>query len=211
MAKAVREVGNKLWKEGKTSEALDKWQSERHNVVYSSPILTITRSESVRYLDWHPEFARYTNDGKPFTEEPSAEPDSEVATRKLFTELLTPLLLNSALAALKLGGIENARTAKAVTDRALSEVSLSNADQGTIWSDLPHSTSMLMLFSAKALYRRALARVPLKEDEEAEADLIEANKLVKDDKAIIAELDRIQQVRQAYKAKQKAQFKKMFS
>lgn len=64
---------------------------------------------------------------------------------------------------------------------------------------------------AKALYRRALARAALKEEEEAEADLVEANKLVKDDKAIIAELERIRQVRQAYKAKQKAQFKKMFA
>jgi hypothetical protein len=27
IAKAVREAGNKLWKEGKAVEALDKWQS----------------------------------------------------------------------------------------------------------------------------------------------------------------------------------------
>lgn len=74
-----------------------------------------------------------------------------------------------------------------------------------------HSSSLLTFILAKALYRRALARIPLKEDEEAEADLVEANKLVKDDKAIVAELDRIRQARQAYKAKQKAQFKKMFS
>jgi len=94
---------------------------------------------------------------------------------------------------LKLGGSENARTAKSVADRALGELFLSDSDQ------------------AKALYRRALARVILKEDEEAEADLVEANKLVKEDKAILSELERVRQARQAQKAKEKAKFKKMFS
>jgi peptidyl-prolyl isomerase D len=63
----------------------------------------------------------------------------------------------------------------------------------------------------KALYRRALARVTLKEEEEAEADLVEANRLIKDDAAILGELERVRRVREAYKAKEKAKFKKLFS
>lgn len=177
VAKTVREVGNKLWKDGKVSEALDKWQ------------------KSLRYLDCHPEFTTSVSSegGKPFTEEPSSEPDADADIKKSFQVLLAPLLLNSALAALKLGGGSNARTAKDLTDRALNGVNLSAADRG------------------KALYRRALAHIALKEDDEAEADLVEANRLVKEDNAILGELEKVRKAREAFKAKEKAKFKKMFS
>jgi len=177
VAKETRDVGNKLWKEGKASEALEKWQ------------------KSLRYLDWHPEFtiSKSSEDGKPFSEEPASEPNADANLKKSFQELVTPLLLNSALAVLKLGGSTNARTAKGITDRALNQPTLSDADR------------------AKALYRRALACLVLKEDEEAEANLVEANRLVKDDSVILAELERVRKAREDYKAKEKAKFKKMFS
>jgi peptidyl-prolyl isomerase D len=114
------------------------------------------------------------------------------------------------LAASKLGGIQNANTAKDVANRVLDEASLSEADRGGIFILLVPKLNTDGR-AGKALYRKALAHVILKEEEEAEADLIEANKIVKDDKAILAELERVRQVRQAVKAKQKAQFKKMFS
>jgi peptidyl-prolyl isomerase D len=44
--------------------------------------------------------------------------------------------------------------------------------------------------SAKGLYRRALARVALEEEEEAEKDLVEATKLVTD-QAISSELEKV--------------------
>jgi hypothetical protein len=98
-------------------------------------LLTPNKLESLRYLDWHPELTTSisSEDGKPFTEELSSEPDINADIKKSFHELLSPLLLNSALAALKLGGASNARTAKELTDRALNEVNLSNADRGMIY------------------------------------------------------------------------------
>jgi peptidyl-prolyl isomerase D len=126
-------VGNKLWKEGKASEALEKWQS---TIFFPSMLvrkpLTRINIESLRYLDWHPEFtiSKSSEDGKPFSEEPASEPNADANLKKSFQELVTPLLLNSALAVLKLGGSTNARTAKGITDRALNEPTLSDADRG---------------------------------------------------------------------------------
>jgi hypothetical protein len=40
---------------------------------------------------------------------------------------------------------------------------------------------------------------------------VEANRLVKDDSVILAELERVRKAREDYKAKEKAKFKKMFS
>ena len=71
---------------------------------------------------------------------------------------------------------------------------------------------MLSCFSlAKALYRRALAQIVLKEDEQAEKDLVEASKLVPDDSAISNELAKLRQRQKEFKDKQKKAFKKMFA
>lgn len=64
---------------------------------------------------------------------------------------------------------------------------------------------------AKALYRRALAQIILKEDVKAEADLVEALALVPDDAAISAELGKIKQARKDKTAKEKKAYSKMFS
>jgi peptidyl-prolyl isomerase D len=63
---------------------------------------------------------------------------------------------------------------------------------------------------AKALYRQGLARVTLKEDEEAEKVLVEALSIAKDDKAISGELERLRQRKKAARDKEKAVYKKMF-
>jgi len=111
-----------------------------------------------------------------------------------FNALRTPLLLNSALAAFKSpGGTEGARIALNVTSTALELPELSDADR------------------AKALYRQGLAQVTLKEDEEAEKALLEAQSLAKDDKAIANELDRLRQRKKAKRDKERAAFKKMFA
>lgn len=68
----------------------------------------------------------------------------------------------------------------------------------------------MMIISAKGLYRRALARIALKEEEEAEKDLVEATKLV-DDQAISAELEKVRATRKANKEREKAKFKKLFA
>ena len=64
--------------------------------------------------------------------------------------------------------------------------------------------------SAKGFYRRALARVALKEETEAEKDLVEATKLV-NDQAISSELEKVRAMIKANKEREKAKFKKMFA
>lgn len=68
-----------------------------------------------------------------------------------------------------------------------------------------------MPYTAKALYRRALAHVVLKEDEEAEEDLVRANELVKDDKAILGELHKVRQREKDKKEKEKKAYKRLFA
>ncbi len=67
------------------------------------------------------------------------------------------------------------------------------------------------LLTAKALYREALAHVVLKEDDEAEEALVKAHALVKEDQAIIGELEKVRGRLRGKRDKEKAQFKKMFA
>lgn len=160
MAKSIREVGNKLFKEGKLDLALAKYQ------------------KATRYLDLH----------WPLPEEGPEE------LRASYVELFRPCLLNSALAAIKIqpSSSANSTTAVANTTRAINQFDLKPAD------------------GAKALYRRALARVQLKDDEQAEQDLLEAQKLAPEDAAIATELGKIKEVRKQKREKEKKAFKKMF-
>lgn len=161
IAQAVREVGNKLFKEGKMEAALEKYQ------------------KSLRYLDIHPVL-----------------PDGSSETlQNSYNALLAPLLLNSALAAVRVEpqSSSKANVAIANTTRALDKLELNSADK------------------AKALYRRALARRVLKEEDDAEKDLVEASQLVPDDKAIAGELAKVKQHRKEQREKEKKAFKKLFS
>ncbi|KAJ4491923.1 peptidyl-prolyl cis-trans isomerase [Lentinula edodes] len=161
IAKSIREVGNKLFKEGRTDLALAKYQ------------------KSIRYLDVH-----------------HVLPDDvSPELTEAYKALLSPLLLNSALAAIRAQPPTslNAETAVKNATRALNTLTLSSADK------------------AKALYRRAIARAILKDDDEAEKDLVEANKLVPDDQAIVGELGRIRNKRKEKRDKEKKAYKKMFS
>ncbi|KAJ3781751.1 peptidyl-prolyl cis-trans isomerase [Lentinula aff. detonsa] len=161
IAKTIREVGNKLFKEGKTDLALAKYQ------------------KSIRYLDVH----RTLSDDAP----------PELADS--YKALLSPLLLNSALAAVRVQPPTslNADIALKCASRALTSLELNNADK------------------AKALYRRAIAHTILKDDGEAEKDLLEASKLVPDDQAITGELARVRNKKKEKRDKEKKAYKKMFS
>jgi len=113
------------------------------------------------------------------------------------TVYLAPLLLNSALAAVKIqpSSSFNAQIAVKNATRALSRLELSPADK------------------AKALYRRALAKIILKDDEDAEKDLADAVALVPADQAapIAAELAKTKQRKKEKRDKEKKAFKKMFA
>ncbi|THH19555.1 hypothetical protein EW146_g1631 [Bondarzewia mesenterica] len=134
--------------------------------------------KAVRYLDVHPVLPD----------------DASQETKDAYAALLVPLLLNSALAALKASGspTANAQDVVAATTRALN-LTLSDADR------------------AKALYRRGIALGILKEDDEAETVLTEASALAKDDAAIAAELERVRQRKKEKKNKEKKAYKKMFA
>jgi len=161
IARAIREVGNKLFKEGKTDLAFQKYQ------------------KSIRYLDVHPVLPE----------------NSPPELKDSFDALLAPLLLNSALAAIRGEPVsaENASFAVKNTTRALERLQLNTPDQ------------------AKALYRRGLANTILKEEELAEKDLLDASKLVPDDKVIAGELAKLRQRKKEKRDKEKKAFKKMFS
>ncbi|KAH7883030.1 cyclophilin-like domain-containing protein [Phlebopus sp. FC_14] len=158
IAREIREIGNKLFKEGQTELALQKYL------------------KSIRYLDVHP-----------------VVPDNSPPELKdSFESLLAPLLLNSAIAALRTQPAD-ASTALKNTTRALDRLELNNADR------------------AKALYRRALARVALKEEDAAEADLVAASELLPDDQAISNELAKVRQRKKEKREKEKKAYKKLFA
>ena len=97
---------------------------------------------------------------------------------------------NSALVSIKLKAFDDAlRSASA----ALAVPNITDAEK------------------AKALYRRALAQVGLKEEEEALKDLEEANKLVPGDAAVVKELASVKKVRAERVKKEKAAYSKFFS
>jgi peptidyl-prolyl isomerase D len=83
----------------------------------------------IRYLDYHPELSAYSGGKTPLPEDPDAPEDEEVKTRQGFQELLSPLLFDSALAAIKLAGPVNLRFAIGLTNRVL-QFDLSDADRG---------------------------------------------------------------------------------
>ncbi|KAG6861153.1 Peptidyl-prolyl cis-trans isomerase cyp40 [Termitomyces sp. Mi166 len=161
IAKAIREIGTKLFKEGKIEEALSKYQ------------------KSIRYLDVHPVLPE----------------DAPPELKDSYDALLAPLLLNSALAATRSQppSSQNADIAIKNTTRALIRLELNTADK------------------AKALYRRALAKVIQKDEDEAEKDLVEASKLVPEDGAIAGELAKVRQRKKEKREKEKKAFKKLFA
>lgn len=71
-------------------------------------------AESIRYLDTHPVLPD----------------DAPPELKDSYEALLAPLLLNSALSALRAGGTANAAIAIKATDRALENMELNDADKG---------------------------------------------------------------------------------
>lgn len=78
----------------------------------------------------------------------------------------------------------------------------------TFYSRTKH---ILMLLLAKALYRRALGHSGMKDDDAAQADLIQASQLVKGDAAILAELEKVKQRKKTQREKEKKAFKGLFA
>ncbi len=122
-------------------------------------------------------------------EDPDLGAAAEEAQAKL-SALRFTLNCNSALLNLKLEAWEDAERSAAA---ALAVPGTSDAEQG------------------KALYRRGLALIKLKDEDEAVKALQEARKLVPADAAIAKELDAVKKQAAARRAKEKAAYKKFFS
>ncbi|KAJ7450822.1 peptidyl-prolyl cis-trans isomerase [Mycena latifolia] len=130
--------------------------------------------KSIRYLDVH-----------------TLLPDDAREMQTAYDALLAPLLLNTALLAVRVQPPSAAIGVPAAT-RALNTLKLAPADQ------------------AKALYRRALAHIILKDEEAAEKDLADALVIVPTDTNIANELAAIRRRRKERREKEKKAFKKMF-
>ncbi|KAI1360377.1 cyclophilin-like domain-containing protein [Xylaria arbuscula] len=122
-------------------------------------------------------------------EEPDLSEASEDVKTKL-SALRFTLNCNSALLNLKLEAWEDAERSAA---SALAVSGISDAEKG------------------KALYRRGLALIKLKDEDEAVNALQEARKLVPGDAAITKELDTVKKQAAARRAKEKAAYQKFFS
>lgn len=134
-------------------------------------------------LDKYQKGIRYLN------EEPSLD-NEPPETKKALDSLRFTLNSNSALLANKLKDFqEGQRHASA----ALDVKGISEADK------------------AKALYRRGIARIGLKNDDEALKDLEEAKKLAPKDAAIQNELANLKKTIAEHAKKQKAAYSKFFS
>lgn len=133
-------------------------------------------------LDKYQKGLRYLN------EEPELDAAPEGTKAKLDAVRYT-LNANSALMHLKLNSFRDARAA---AGNALEVEGISDAER------------------AKALYRRGLANIQLKDEDEALKDLEEAGKLAPNDAAITKELGAVKAAAQKRIQKEKAAYKKFF-
>ncbi|KAG8936352.1 peptidyl-prolyl cis-trans isomerase cpr6 [Tulasnella sp. 419] len=123
-------------------------------------------------------------------------PDStSPEVKQAYKALYVPLLLNLALSATKLNTAHNADQAIKATTRVLNlpDVTLTPTDKG------------------KALYRRALAKILLKQVDEAEEDLTEAAAVVPGDDAIKKLLATLKDKKKEKKEKEKKAYRNLFS
>jgi peptidyl-prolyl isomerase D len=134
-------------------------------------------------VDKYQKGLRYLN------EDPSLE-NEPPETKKNMDALRFTLNANSALLSNKLKAYDDAlRYASAALDVA----DITDADK------------------AKALYRRAVAEVGLKDEDGALKDLEEANKLVPNDAAVVKELTQVKKAAAERAKKEKAAYSKFFS
>ncbi|KAG8899953.1 peptidyl-prolyl cis-trans isomerase cpr6 [Tulasnella sp. 403] len=133
--------------------------------------------KSIRYLDVHPNV-----------------PDTPEAIRKAYHALLIPLLLNASLCAIRRPTHSDPRLAIKYTSRVLA-------------LNLGEGETLSATDKGKALYRRALAHIVLKQDDEAFQDLTDAHATVPDDTAINAELVKLKGKQKEKRDKEKKAYR----
>ncbi|EJU01227.1 peptidyl-prolyl cis-trans isomerase D [Dacryopinax primogenitus] len=133
--------------------------------------------KALRYLDVHPVLPE----------------DVSPEIKSAWPTVLVPILLNIALAGVRVATPLSRQLTISSATRALNVPNLTLADQG------------------KALYRRALAHVATGDDELAEQDLKEAASRVPGDAAIKVEKEKLEQRRKQKREKEKKAYKSLFS
>jgi peptidyl-prolyl isomerase D len=133
--------------------------------------------EATRYLDLHP----------------SLPADTPKELTDGFHSVRVPVLLNTALTALKIGP-------------AAPQIAVQSANHVL---NIPEITPKER---AKALYRRGQAYTASKQDEEAEADFVEADKLLGGtDTGLKAELEKVRTRRKEKREKEKKAYRGLFA
>ncbi|MBW0527856.1 hypothetical protein O181_067571 [Austropuccinia psidii MF-1] len=186
IASKLKEIATAAFKQGEYQVATKKY------------------TKAIAYLDTHKAL-------------PDGCTDDEIQT---YTSLRVSLLLNSALASMK--AAQQPARPGALTKQLAREAikSCTRVIEMHRPKDSPFDESKDLLWGyykeltneerAKALYRRAVARVIVSEEEESLKDLAEANKLVPSDQAIKKELEAIRQKLEAKRKKERVAFGKMF-
>ena len=117
------------------------------------------------------------------------------------------LLLNSALVALKQATSTSLHLCVSQASKAL-DIHCDPVEAGSV---LPMTKKLTNDERGKAYYRRGMAKIALKDLDEAYSDLQEAAKLVPTDKAIEVELKKVVAKKDDLKKKQQKAYSKMFA
>ncbi|KAH0831236.1 peptidyl-prolyl cis-trans isomerase [Lanmaoa asiatica] len=171
------------------------------NVIKSigNALLTGKNNDGSRAGDPNPSAAleKYLKSLRYLDQHPSLPDDVPPQRQDEFNELRTVLLNNSALAALRTQPPDPALAVRQTARAYLLAVKTEH--------------------TAKALYRRAIAKVALKDDDGARSDLFEANTLLATEDplnlkaAISTELAKIMQREKEQREKEKKAYKKLFA
>lgn len=182
IATELRTMGNGLFAQAKTTAALGKYQ------------------KALRYLQVHPVLPDTHANKQPFATE--------------YVSLRTPIQLNAALCAIKVAQASPktdvaqirslSQTAQGLTSSVIERV------QGSIRSNWDEADEASKSNVAKAYFRRALAKILVKDEEKALEDLDEAIKLAPGDAAIVKEKKNLLNLRAERVKKQKEAYSKMF-
>ncbi|KAK0545693.1 peptidyl-prolyl cis-trans isomerase cpr6 [Tilletia horrida] len=192
IATELRALGNTAFSKQDYFTAIEKWQ------------------KAMRYLDVHP----------------TIDPATSAQLAKDYNTIRTALQLNSALCALKLtpspkpvfalhacdAVIERLATPRAAALLS-SSASSTNDVAGAGWESealTPSPTAPFAQELAKAYFRRALAKVVIKDDDGADADLSSALQYAPEDAGIKKEKAAVAARREKKKAAQRKAYSKMF-
>ncbi|KAK4702310.1 peptidyl-prolyl isomerase D, partial [Phenoliferia sp. Uapishka_3] len=187
----LKELGTKFFKEGNYAAALKKYIKAVRCQYLSQSAIWKPYAEASHHtdLDVHPVL-----------------PERDPALEDQYSSLKLSIYLNSALSALKASTPLASTDARTAIKYATSALNLDGDSEAE-----PSKRKLTDAEKGKALYRRAVAELSVKEETAAIADLELAIKLVPGDAAIQKELTAAKKKVDEKKAKSRAAYSKMFA